>query len=221
MNNAEHIEPGPAGPAAQTAPKGGVFGLLRRLYDWTLSWARTPWGAPALGLLSFTEAVIFPIPPDPLLMALALSRPAHAFRYAALATAGSVTGAVAGYAVGVWLWQQVEGFFFAWMPGFTPENFALLKESYQENAFLAIFAAAFTPIPFKVFTIASGVFDAGLPALLAGSVLGRGIRFFAVAGLLRWIGEPAKRFIDRHFNLLTVVFLVLLVLGFWVGGRML
>ena len=210
-----------SGPPASPRTSGGLFGLLRRLYDWTLSWAETRWGPAALGGLAFAEAVVFPIPPDPLLMALALGKPARAFRFAALATAGSVAGAVCGYAVGVWLWQSASDFFFQYMPGFTPENFAYLQERFQENAFLAIFAAAFTPIPFKVFTIASGVFSAGLPALLLGSLLGRGLRFFAVAGLLRWLGEPAKRFIDRHFNLLTVVFIVLLMAGFWVAGRLL
>lgn len=201
--------PRPASPASR-----GPFGLLRRLYDWTLSWAETRWGPVALAVISFSESVFFPVPPDPLLMALALGKPRNAFRFAALATVGSVAGGAAGYAVGAWLWPQVSEFFFQYMPGFTPKRFDTLRAAYQENAFLAIFAAAFTPIPFKVFTIAGGVFEAGIPALLAGSLLGRGLRFFAVAGLLRWLGDPARKFIDHHFNLLTVVFFALLVLGF-------
>jgi hypothetical protein len=87
------------------------------------------------------------------------------------------------------------------------------------DAFLAIFAAAFTPIPYKVFTVASGVFETSLGVLVSASVLGRGLRFFGVALVLRWLGPPAKHFIDRYFNLLTVLFFVLLVLGFWIAGR--
>jgi len=103
---------------------------------------------------------------------------------------------------------------FRYVPGFTPENFLYVQTKYAENAFLAIFAAALTPIPYKVFTVASGVFEAGLEVLVAASVLGRGLRFFAVAGLLRWLGAPVRVFIDRHFNTLTVVFFLLLAVGF-------
>lgn len=198
----------------------GPFGLFRRLYDWTLAWAETRWGPAALVVLAFTESVIFPIPPDPLLMALALGKPARSFRFALLATAGSVLGGICGYALGYWLWQSVGQFFFAYVPGFTPENFAYVQRKYEQNAFLAIFAAAFTPIPYKVFTIASGVFQVGLPVLVAASVAGRGLRFFAVAGLLRWLGAPAKAFIDRYFNVLTILFFVLLALGFWAIRRL-
>lgn len=200
----------PAAPRSWSPPA-----LLRRLYDWTLHWAETRWGPVALGLLAFTESSFFPIPPDPLLMALALGQPRKSWRFASLCTAGSVVGGVAGYFIGLYLWGTVDQFFFRYVPGFTEKNFLYVQARYQENAFLAIFAAAFTPIPYKVFTVASGVFQTGLAVLVSASVLGRGMRFFLVAGLLRWIGEPAKRFIDRYFNLLTIAFLVLLVLGFW------
>jgi len=100
------------------------------------------------------------------------------------------------------------------VPGFTPENFAYVQVKYEENAFLAIFAAAFTPIPYKVFTIASGVFETGLGVLVLASVLGRGLRFFAVAALLNRLGPKAKEFIDRYFNWLTLLFFLLLALGF-------
>lgn len=198
----------------------GFFGFLRRVYDWTLSWAETRWGPAVLGGVAFSESVFFPIPPDPLLMALALGKPGKSFRFALIATAGSVLGGVCGYALGTWLWQTLAQFFFQYVPGFTPENFSFVQAKYEQNAFLAIFAASFTPIPYKVFTIASGVFQVGLGVLVAASVLGRGLRFFAVAGLLRWLGAPAKQFIDRHFNALTVLFFVLLVLGFWLIRRL-
>ncbi len=194
-------------------PRGWVS-PLRRLYDWVLSWAETRWGAAVLSALAFTESVIFPIPPDPLLMALSLGRPQHSYRYALLATASSVAGGVCGYALGYWVWHRVSHWFFAYVPGFTPENFAYVQGKYDENAFLAIFAAAFTPIPYKVFTIASGVFQTGLTVLVAASVLGRGLRFFAVAALMKRWGPNAKEFIDRYFNWLTLLFFLLLALGF-------
>jgi membrane protein YqaA with SNARE-associated domain len=209
--------PTPTPPAAR--PAGTPFGLLRRLYDWTLSWADTRWGPAALGVLAVSESVFFPIPPDPLLMALALGQPRRALRFAALCTAASVVGGVGGYFVGLWLWQSVDQFFFAYIPGFTQANFRYVQLQYEENAFLAVFAAAFTIIPFKVFTIASGVFQVGLGTLVGASALGRGLRFFSVALLLRWLGPRAKDFIDRHFNTLTVVFFVLLVLGFWLARK--
>jgi membrane protein YqaA with SNARE-associated domain len=201
---------------ATPAPSRNLFGLLRRMYDWTLAWAETKWGPTALGVLAFTESSFFPIPPDPLLMALSLGKPKRAFHFALLCTVASVLGGVFGYYIGLYLWEAVHPFFFQYVPGFTQKNFAFVEAKYQQNAFLAIFAAAFTPIPYKVFTVASGVFHTGLAVLVSASALGRGMRFFMVAGLLRWIGEPAKHFIDRYFNLLTIGFFILLALGFWV-----
>ena len=186
------------------------------MYDWTLSWAETKWGPAALGVLAFTESSFFPVPPDPLLMALTLGKPKRGLHFATLCTVCSVLGGIFGYFIGLYLWHAVDQFFFAYVPGFTEKNFLYVEGKYRENAFLAIFAAAFTPIPYKVFTVASGVFETGLAVLISASVLGRGMRFFLVAGLLRWIGEPAKHFIDRYFNLLTIAFFVLLAVGFWV-----
>lgn len=216
------MDSSPAPQAAVAAPRpGGIFRLLRRLYDWTLHWADTRWGPAALGVLAFTESSFFPIPPDPLLMALALGKPKRSWHFAFLCTVCSVLGGIFGYFIGAVLWNSVQDFFFSVVPGFTRENFLFVQHKYQQNAFLAIFAAAFTPIPYKVFTVASGVFSTGLPVLISASILGRGTRFFAVAGLLRWLGEPAKHFIDRYFNLLTVLFFVLLALGFWVARHFL
>lgn len=191
------------------------------MYDWTLSWADTRWGPAALGVLAFAESSFFPIPPDPLLMALCLGEPKKSFRFATLCTIASVVGGIFGYFIGLYVWDAVSHLFFQYVPGFTEKNFLYVQAKYQKNAFLAIWAAAFTPIPYKVFTVASGVFKVGLPVLVAASILGRSMRFFAVAGLLRWLGAPAKHFIDRHFNWLTIVFFILLVLGFWAVGRFL
>ncbi len=191
---------------------------IRRLYDWVLHWAETPYGTPALGVLSFAESSFFPIPPDPLLIALSLSVPRRAFLYAAVASVCSVVGGLAGYGIGAWAWGQVGQFFFAYLGpmGFTPENFDLVQVKYQENAFLAIFAAGFTPIPYKVFTVAAGVFSVSLGPFLLASVISRSARFFTVAALIWLFGPAIKIFIDRYFNLLTAVFFALLAGGFLV-----
>jgi membrane protein YqaA with SNARE-associated domain len=192
--------------------------LFRRLYDWVLHWADTPYGTPALGILAFAESSFFPTPPDPLLMALALSKPKRAFFYAVVCSVCSVIGGLFGYAIGYFAWSAVGHFFFDYLGGigFTPENFSIVQGKYETNAFWAVFAAGFTPIPYKVFTVAAGVFSISLAPFFLASVLSRSARFFTVAGLIFFFGPPIKRFIDRYFNLLTVAFFVLLVGGFLV-----
>jgi membrane protein YqaA with SNARE-associated domain len=188
--------------------------LIRRLYDWVLSWAETRYGGVALLLLAFAEASFFPIPPDVLLIALCLSLPLRAFRFAAIACCGSVLGGVVGYAIGHTFWQSVGPFFFAYVPGFHQAQFDYVRELFLRYDFWTIFAAGFTPIPYKVFTIASGVFRIDFLIFTAASVVSRGLRFLLVAWLLHRYGRQAKDFIDRYFNLLTLIFLVLLVGGF-------
>jgi membrane protein YqaA with SNARE-associated domain len=119
----------------------------------------------------------------------------------------SVAGGVAGWAIGWGLWQAVEPWFFSYVPGFSREKFALVENLYRGNAFLAIFAAAFTPIPYKVFTIAAGVCSVPLGTLVAASALGRGARFFLVAAAMYFCGASAKRFLDA--------LLVAIVAGFF------
>lgn len=192
--------------------------LFRRLYDWVLHWAETRYGTPALGMLAFAESSFFPVPPDPLLMALSLSKPPRALFYAAVCSVCSVVGGLFGYAIGYGAWAAVGDFFFNHLGpiGFTPENFATVQQRYEANAFLAVFAAGFTPIPYKVFTVAAGVFSISIGPFFLASAISRSARFFTVAGLIFFFGPPIKRFIDRYFNLLTAVFFALLVGGFLV-----
>ncbi len=187
-------------------------GWLRRMYNWVLHWAYTPYALPALFLISFAEASFFPIPPDVLLIALVLGKPRGWVRIAAVCTAGSLLGAVAGYAIGWGLWAAVDQFFFAYV--FSPEVFQGMVAKYDANGFLTVFTAAFTPIPFKVITIAAGVAQISLVSLVAGSLLGRAMRFFLVAGLLARFGEPMKAVMDKYFELLTIVFTILLIGSF-------
>lgn len=187
---------------------------IRRLYDWVLSWSESRYGTVALFGLSFAESSFFPIPPDVLQIALSISAPRRAFFYAAVSAVASVLGGLAGYAIGAAVGPPVHDFFVAHIPGFTEEAWQRVADAYQRNAFLAVFTAAFTPIPYKVFTIAGGVFGVSLPEFILGSALGRSGRFFAVGTLIFLFGPPVRRFIDRYFEVLTIAFTVLLVGAF-------
>ncbi len=195
--------------------------ILRQLYDWMLHWAATPYGAIALFLLAFAEASFFPIPPDALLIALVLGARKKAFKFASISTAGSVAGALLGYAIGHFVWWGVEGefspfaiFFFDSIPGFTEKIFYNVQTLYDEWNFWIIFTAGFTPIPYKVFTITAGAFNINLILFIIASIISRAGRFFLVAFLIWKFGGPIKGFIDKYFNLLAIAFTILLVGGF-------
>jgi len=185
--------------------------LLRRLYDWVLHWAETPYGTPALFALAFAESSFFPVPPDVLLIALALSIPQKSLRYALVCTVGSVLGGMLGFYIGHAFWGIGQGILFRYV---NPEGFETVREYFMNYEAWAIAIAGFTPIPYKVFTISAGFFRVDFPVFVVASVLSRGARFFLVAGLFYFYGPPIKSFIDRYFNVLTVVFMALLLGGF-------
>jgi membrane protein YqaA with SNARE-associated domain len=187
---------------------------LRRLYDWMLSFADKPSGPAALGAISFAESSVFPIPPDPLLLGLCLGAPRRALYFATICTVASVLGGMLGYLLGMFVWSGIDDFFFRYVPGVTPENFARVQGWYQHWGFWAVFLAGLTPLPYKAFTLASGVFAISFPVFVVASVVSRGLRFFLVAGLVYFFGPPIRRFIDQHFNRLAWVFGILLVGGF-------
>lgn len=189
-------------------------GPLRRLYDWVLSWADSPFGLTGLAAISFAESSFFPIPPDVLQIALSVARPKRSFLYAIVSTVASVAGGVLGWAIGAGLWNLVAAWFFTYVPGFSQAKFDYVQSLYQTNALLAIFAAAFTPIPYKIFTIAAGVCSVPLGTLVVASALGRGARFFLVATATYFFGAAAKRFLDRYLELITLLLLVAIVAGF-------
>lgn len=186
--------------------------MLKKLYNWVLHWAYTKYAVPALSVVSFLEASVFPIPPDPLLMALCLGRPKRSLWYAATCSIASVLGAIFGYMIGWGLWELVDNFFFTYV--FSHNAFLYVNGRYEENAFIAILGAALTPIPFKVFTITAGVFKINLMILIIASVIGRSGRFFLEAVLIYLYGEQIKTFIDRYFNILVTLFFILLLVGF-------
>lgn len=185
---------------------------IRRLYDWVLGWAERPSGPAALAGFAAAEAIFFPIPPDVLLIPLGLGRPRRALWFALLCTAGSVAGGVIGYAVGSGLYESVAQPILE-VYGYQ-DVYWRVGELYRENLALTLGTAGFTPIPFKVFTIAAGGFRVPILPFLAISAVSRGARFFLVAALIRLFGEPIREFIDRYFNLLTVALVVLVVAGF-------
>ncbi len=204
-------EPSNAPSTPPTTPRRGI---VRRLYDWVLHWAETPYGTPALFGLSFAESSFFPIPPDVLQIALSVSKPRKSFYYAAVSVVASVLGAILGWYIGYALWGGLQNFFYAYVPGVNEKTFALVQGKYEEWGFLAILVAAFTPIPYKVFTIAAGVFQIALPVLLLASVLGRSARFFTVAACIYLFGPRVKEFIEKYFEWVSILFAVLLIGGF-------
>ena len=203
--------------------------IVRRLYDWVLSWAETRYGTPALFGIAFMESSFFPIPPDVLQIALSAGKPKRSFWYATVTLAGSVLGAFLGYYIGYVFWTTTQDFFYSYI--FSRETFAVVAGDalagiertnpedakiglYHQYGFWAVLLFAPTPVPYKLFTIAAGVCQLSLFTLFAASVIGRGARFYTVAAIMYYFGPSVKLWIDRYFNLLTIVFLILLIAGF-------
>lgn len=194
---------------------------LKKMYAWILKWAETPYGPMALFILAFIESVFFPIPPDILLIALALGSIKKSFRFALFCTIGSVSGAFVGYAVGHFAWISANGeftdfakFFINNIPGFSINLFNNIKTLYNQWDFWIIFIAGFTPIPYKVFTVTSGVFDINLLMFFIASFVSRGVRFFFIAWLIWKFGPGIKLFLEKYFNILALGITACLIGGF-------
>jgi len=188
--------------------------LVRQLYDWVLHWAETPYGTPALFILAFAESSFFPVPPDILLIALCISIPARSFRFALVASVGSVLGGIVGYGIGYGLWEVLESVFYQYIPGFTESVFDRVQALFCSYDFWTVFTAGFTPIPYKVITIGAGVFRINFPIFVLASMVSRSMRFFLVAWIIHRYGPSMKFFIEKYFNLLTITFMILLLGGF-------
>jgi len=186
--------------------------MLKRLYDWVLGWAETKYGLPVLCIVSFLESSVFPVPPDPLLMALSLGKPKNSIYYAIICSFMSILGGLLGYLIGWAIWELVSSFFFTYL--FSIESFNFVSAKYNQNSFIAVIAAAFTPIPYKVFTIAAGVFKINFLLFFVASAIGRSSRFLIEGILIYYFGEKIKTFIEKYFNILSLLFLILLILGF-------
>lgn len=183
--------------------------MLKSLYHKILSWCENKYSVYVLAGVSFFEASIFPIPPDPILITICLSKPKKSLQIAFICSFFSVLGAILGYFIGSTLWSAVDNFFFNYI--FGEEVFLNVKELYHNNSFAALLAAAFTPIPYKVFTVAAGVFQISLIDLIVASAIGRSARFFLEGGLIYFFGARIKTLIDKYFNLLTIVVTLLII----------
>ena len=267
---------------ASATPKPGRWHLHRRLYNWVLHWAHTPYGTPALALLALSEASWLPIPVDPLLMALAMGKPKRSFYYSLVASVFSVLGGCCGYLIGFALWNPVGAPLLRRLHFLTPEcrpvvvraingddvaiegekgkqkvvhrfllhsdkpdasppvgdrayemhqvreaeltvgqtaylmtdQYHLARAWYEKYGVWVVFVAAFTPVPYIVFSSVSGLAHLSLLAFVVTSIVGRSARFFLVGALIYIFGRPIRCFIDRYFNLLTILFVLLLIGGF-------
>ena len=189
---------------------------IRKTYDWTLSLAKKKSASGWLGAISFAEASFFPIPPDILLIPLCLGAIRKALFFATVCSVASVLGGLAGYAIGYFAWDGLQPYFYQYVPGFTEEKFARITEWYAVWGWPLVFLAGFSPIPYKIFTIASGVLGMALLPFTLASAVSRSARFFLVALLIAKFGEPMKEQMDKHFNKLALLFGLLLVGGFLV-----
>jgi membrane protein YqaA with SNARE-associated domain len=195
--------------------------ILRKIYNWVLTWADKPSGAKILGLMSAAEASFFPIPPDVLLIPLALGKREKALYFGLICSFYSIIGATIGYGIGKLIWYSdlntfstLAEFFFRHVPGFSHESFSKIKILYDEYNFMIIFTAGFTPIPFKLFTISAGAFNINLPLFILASTVSRSARFLLVSYLIKRFGEPIKDLIDKYFNILAFTFVLILFGGF-------
>ncbi|MEW6103748.1 MAG: YqaA family protein [bacterium] len=183
--------------------------MIQDLINWTIHWASTPYGVYALFILSFVESSFFPVPPDLLLIALCLLNPKISLFYATVCAIASVLGGMVGYFIG----------FFGGRPLaerlFKKEKIEIVHNYFQKYEAWAIFIAAFTPIPYKVFTIAGGVFYINFLKFIIASIFGRSGRFFIVGCLIMLFGERVKGMIKGHFEAFTIIFTLLLIGGFY------
>ena len=186
--------------------------MLTRLYTSVMDLAGRRGALRWLAGISFIESSIFPIPPDVMLIPMILADRRRAFVIASVCTIASVLGGLAGYAIGALLWEAVG----APLVNFYGYEYKMARfaEAYNEWGAWLVFTFGITPFPYKVITIASGFTELNLLTFTIASLLARGLRFYAVAGLLYWFGEPIRGFIERNLGLLTIVFVVGLFGGF-------
>ena len=189
-----------------------MLNLLRKTYDKVISYADRPEAPWVLFIVAFTESSFFPIPPDVLLIAMAIAVPANAFRYALICSVGSVLGGMFGYVIGVYLMESVGKpiIEFYGVSG----KYDSIQSLYRDYDAMAVFLAGFTPIPYKVFTIAAGAFKINLVVFVIASIVSRSIRFYMLAWLINKYGEGIKIFIEKYFNIITIIFSLLLIGGF-------
>ena len=182
--------------------------ILRHLVEWVVAWAESPYGPAALFVISFAESSFFPVPPDVLLIALSIANPPTALVFALVCMIGSVLGGMLGHQIGRRGGRPVA------IKLFGEEKIMLVQRLYQRYDVWAILIAAFTPIPYKVFSISAGVFELDFGRFVIASAIGRGARFFLVGGLIFAFGETIQYYLSQYFELAVTLFAVLFVAGF-------
>jgi len=199
-----------AGQAEADIPQ--KLSLLQRVYNRCMEWIQTPAGVWALFFIAVAESSFFPIPPDVFLIALCVGAPKKSFKFALICSVGSVLGGALGYGLGLGFMDTV-GQSILNMYGLQ-DKYAVVQELYQQYDALAVGAAGFTPLPYKLFTITAGAFKIDFLTFMVVSLVARSARFFLVSALIYKFGAPVQHFINRYFNILTLVFLGLLIGGF-------
>jgi len=192
--------------------EGRKLSLLQRIYNRCMKWIQTPAGIWVLFFIAVAESSFFPIPPDVFLIALCIAVPKKSFKYAAICAAGSVIGGALGYGLGL-AFMDTLGQRILDLYGFE-EKYHVVQELYRQYDAWAVAAAGFTPLPYKLFTITAGAFKINFPTFMLVSLAARSGRFFLVAALIYKFGAPVQYFINKYFNILTIVFLALLIGGF-------
>ena len=186
--------------------------MIHRLYNWTLGLAGHPHALAVLAIIAFAESSAFPIPPDVLIIPMVLASRERWLVIAGVCTVASVLGGLAGYGIGYYLYETI-GVAIVEFYGYAAK-FETFQQWYDEFGLMIVFAAGLTPLPYKVFTISSGVASLEIWSFIGGSAVSRGLRFFFVAGLLWHYGDPIRIFIEKYLNILAVLFTVLLVGSF-------
>ncbi len=184
--------------------------IFSTLYARAMQWARHPHAPRYLAALSFAESSFFPVPPDVMLAPMSLGQPRRAWRFALIATLASVAGGVLGYLIGQFAFDLVSG----WLDkaGYT-EAYLQARAWFDRWGFWAIFVAGFSPIPYKVFTITAGVISMSFVPFVLASFIGRGARFFLVAGLMAWGGEAMEARLHRYMDLIGWLAVAAVVIG--------
>ncbi|HIG08432.1 MAG TPA: DedA family protein [Alphaproteobacteria bacterium] len=186
--------------------------LLKNLYNKILLISAKPKAEIFLGAIAFLESSFFPIPPDLLLLPMTLSRPLKWIRLALIATFFSVLGGIFGYFIGIFLWDTIGQTIIEF---YHLENqFNLLEKNYNEEGALIVFIAGFSPIPYKLITISSGVMHLDLITFILASLTSRGARFFILTGIIRIFGDTAKKFIDKYFSFVTFILGIIIIIVF-------
>ena len=194
----------------ETSPQ--KLSWIRQAYDKSLLWVQSPSGVWALFLLAVAESSFFPIPPDVFLMVLCIAAPKRSFRYAAICAVGSVLGGAIGYGLGLGFMDTLGVKILDWYG--LQDKYAVVQNLYQQYDALAVGAAGFTPLPYKLFTITAGAFKINFVTFILMSIVSRSARFFMVAALIYKFGAPVRHFIEKYFNLLSILFFILLIGGF-------